>query len=85
MPNRRTWLPIAKLILLLLGVIIIVLSALVVVRNLNDRSNRAIIDTQQKNLEQDRQAADQLVVRLDQLKIMREELVVPQVELNINF
>ena len=75
---------IIKPLLITLGVIIVVLLLVVIVQKIwrNIDANRQ----RQTDLlaQEEQQQADLLLLKLENLKSLRQELVIPQVDLNIN-
>lgn len=85
MSNHQLWINTAKKILLGLLVVLVVLGIVALIKTGFDQKNLSQIKKVQQQQEQDRQAADKLVERLNQLKALQTDLVHPQVELNIKF
>lgn len=85
MSNQQLWINTAKKILLGLLVILAVLGVVALIKTGFEQKNLSQVKEVQQQQAQDRQAADQLVERLNQLKTLQADLVHPQVELNIKF
>lgn len=80
---KQEWRQPVKIILVVLGVMLAVMLVWWGIVQVGRNSERSAVEKITTDLEQDRQAADGLVERLQQLQELRGELTVPQVELNI--
>jgi Tfp pilus assembly protein PilO len=80
---KQEWRQPVKIILVVLGVMLAVMLVWWGIVQVGRNSERSVVEKITTDLEQDRQAADGLVERLQQLQELRGELTVPQVELNI--
>lgn len=85
MSGHQLWIATTKKILLGLLILLAILGVIALIKIGFDQKKLTQVKEEQKQQEQDRQAADVLVERLNQLKTLQNELVHPQVELNIKF